>query len=112
MEFVCSFGLVVRRVGSFSYTPRAGNFLVFRRVGSLSDTPLAGIVLVVRRVGSFSYTPCAGICLVHKRLGDSLKHPAVKPVSSFVGRGVSITRPMMASVLFGSVGSFSYTPLC
>ena len=67
MESVCSFGLVVRPVGSFFYTPRAGNCLVFRRVGSLSDTPLAVNFLVVRRVGSFSYTPRAGICLVVRR---------------------------------------------
>ena len=68
MESVCSFGLVVRRVGSFTYTPRAGNFLVLRRVGSLSDTSHSINFLVVRRVGSFSYTPRAGIYLVVKRI--------------------------------------------
>ncbi len=64
MESVCSFGLVAPQLGSFSYTPRAGNCMVFRQERSLSDTPLTVIFLVARRVGSFSYTPRDEICLV------------------------------------------------
>ena len=70
MESVCSFGLVARQLGSFSYTPRAGNCMVFRREGSLSDTSLAVTFRVARQVGSFSYTPRDGICLVVRQQGS------------------------------------------
>ena len=90
---------LVQRVGSFSYTPRAGNCLVFRRVGCLSDTPLVVIFLVVLRVGSFSYTPRDGICLVGRRDGESyLTRPVLASVSSFDGWRVSITCLVLESV--------------
>ena len=79
MESVCSFGLVVRRVGSFSYTPRAGNCLVFRRVGRLSDTPLAVISLVFQRVGSFPYTPRAAIYLVVILIRSQFNRAVINP---------------------------------
>ena len=118
MESVCLFGppqwfgLVVRWVGSFPYTPRAGNYLVFRRVGSLSDTPIAVIFLVVRRVGSFSYTPRDGTCLVVLRLGSlSYIPPAaiclvVKRIRSF-----SFASRDGICLVVRRVGSLSYTPL-
>ena len=95
------FCLVACQVGSFSDTPRATIYLVIWRVGSLSYTSRTGICLVIRQVGSLFYTTHRGICLVVRR-GWGVG----------VGGGESITRPVMQSVSFGSVGSFSYTPLC
>ena len=60
------------------YTSRSGICLVVRQERSLSYTPGAVIFLVLKRVGSFSYTP---------------------RVSSLVGRGISLTRPVLVSVL-------------
>ena len=69
---------VEKWLGSFSYTPRTLIRLVIRQERSLSYMPGAVIFLVVKRVGSFSYTP---------------------RVSSFVGREISLTRPVLVSVL-------------
>ena len=58
--------------------PRAVICLVVRQERSVPYTPDAVIFLVLKRVGSFSYTP---------------------RVSSFVGRGVTLIRPVLVSVL-------------
>ena len=58
--------LVVRQVGTFSYT-HPGTCLVVRWVGSLSYTPCPGIGLVIRREESFSYALRAAVCLVVRR---------------------------------------------
>ena len=79
--------LVVRQVGSFSYTPRAEICLVVWRLRSFSDTPRNGFCPVIQLVGSFSYTPRA--------------------VWLFVGLEVSPTRPVLESVSpFGTWGGF------
>ena len=117
-------GLVVRRVGSFSYTPRVGNCLVFRRVENVSVTPLAVIFLVARRVGSFSYTPRDGICLVVRQWGSlsctprsaiclvaKRTRPALESVPSFVGWGISLTRPVLVCLVFGLCEFLLYTVL-
>ena len=52
-------------VGSFSFTPRAGIYLIVPRVGNLSYThPVLESFSSFRWVGSFSYTPRAEFCLV------------------------------------------------
>ena len=63
---------------SFSYTPRALICLVVGQKQSLSYTPGDVIFLVIKGVGSFSYT---------------------SRVSSFVGRGISLTLPVLVYVL-------------
>ena len=68
--------LVVRRVGSLSYTSRA--VIGLGRRERVSYTPGAVIFLVLKRVGSFSYT---------------------LRVSSFVGRGIYLTRAVLVFVL-------------
>ena len=68
-------------LGSFSYTPRALICLVVRQERRLSYTPGNVIFLVLRRVGSFSHMP---------------------RVSSFIGRGISLT----CSVLVALLGSW------
>ena len=122
-----SISLVVRRLGSFSNTPRSRNCLVFRRVGSLSYVSRAKFCLVVCRVGSLPYTPCPGICLV-VRLEESFSHTPratvclvvkrvgsfsytsdlgiLKSVLSFVGRRVSLTRPVLVSGSYRVSGQF------
>ena len=81
--------LVVRREESLSYMLRAAVCLV-KRVGSFSYTPPVGICLVVGRVPSFAYTPLAGISLVHKRLVEgggegSLTSPVLEYDWSLIG---------------------------
>ena len=80
---VSSFGLVVRRMGSFSYTPRAGNCLFFRRVikGGVSLTRP-----VLEPVSSFVGR------------GVSLTRSVLQSVWSLSGSGVSLTRPVLESV--------------
>ena len=65
-------------LGSFFYTGRSVIRLVVRQERRLSYTLGAIIFLVRKRVGSLSYTP---------------------RVSSFVGWGISPTRPILVSVL-------------
>ena len=74
MESVCSFGIVVRRVGFFSYKPRAENCLVFRRVRSHLARPLL-----------YFFSSFGG-------WGVSLTRPVLVYVLSVVGRRVSFTR--------------------
>ena len=94
-------GICVRSADGWSLlTPRARICLVVRRVGSLYDMALAVIFLVVRRAGSLSYTPRAAICLVVKRIRRFFfTRSALNSVSSFVGWGMSLTRPVLCPVL-------------
>ena len=87
----CNFCLVVRRVGSFSYTPRAG------------------ICLVVKRISSFSYTPCVRICLAFCRVGNlSYTHRVIMSCFWFVI--ASITDHVVESV--GSFGGWGVCHKC
>ena len=114
MESVCSFGLVAPHLGSFSYTPRAGNCMVFRREESLSNTSLAVTFRVAQRMGSFSYTPRDGICLVVRQEGSvCLACPLLQFVSSLYGSGVSLrsyTHRVGICLLVRRVGNLTYTP--
>ena len=65
-------------LGSFFYTGRAVICLVVLQERSLPYTPDVAIFLVLKRVWSFSFTPS---------------------VSSFVGRGIPLTCPVLVSVL-------------
>ena len=61
--------------------------------------PVLGSLSVVRRVGSFSYTPRAGICQVGRRVRINFSIClVVECAESFVGREVSLTRPVLESV--------------
>ena len=62
---------------SLSYTPRAVICLAIRQERSLSYTPAVVIFFVLKRDGSFSFT---------------------SSVSSFVGRGIPLTRSVLLSV--------------
>ena len=62
-----------------------------RRQGNISYTPL--LVSVFGLVGSFSYAPRDAICLVFQRLGNFSNTDW-----SFVGLGVSFTRPVLKSI--------------
>ena len=84
MESVCLFGLVVRRMGSFSYTPRAGEYVL-----SFFSTGVSLTRLVMQSVSSLSGS------------GVSLIRPALEFVSSFVGWGISLTRPVLVCLVFG-----------
>ena len=115
----CWFRIVVRRMGSLYYMPRAGICLVHSAV----------ICLVVHWEWRLYYTALDGICLVLGRWGVSLTRPVVKPVWSYVGWGVHPTHPVLAAVFSFDcwgvsiarprpgmclvekwLGSFSYTP--
>ena len=63
------FLVIIRRVGSFSYTPRIGICLAVWRVGSLFYTPSDGICLFIQRAVGLTYKPCAGVCHVDRLLG-------------------------------------------
>ena len=82
------FSLVVRRVGSLSYTPRTGICLFSRLLMSLYCT--------LRQKQSLSYTLGAVIFLVLKCVGSFSYRPRV---SLFVGREISLARPVLVSVL-------------
>ena len=94
LEFISSFGgwFVGGRGGggggggNLSYTSR-----VAPRVASRPSICLG-------LVGSFSYTPSDGIFLVVRRFGSFSKTPRSRNCRSFVGWGVSLTRPMLKSV--------------
>ena len=88
MKSVCSFGLVIRRVGSFSYTPRAGEYVL-----SFFSTGVSPTRPVMQYVSAFT------------GLGVSLTRTALKFVSSFVGWGISLTRPVLVCLVFGSCES-------
>ena len=81
LHAACWFRLVVRRMGSLYYMPRAGICLVHSAV----------ICLVVHREWRLYYTARDGICLVLGRWGVSLTRPVLQFVLSFVGKGVSYT---------------------
>ena len=113
--------LVVRRAGSFSYSPRAGNCLVSRQVRSLilhapcfnPSRPAGGEFLL--------HAPCWNLSCgssVRESLtrsvsslsgsGVSLTRPTLEFVSSFVGKGISLTRPVLVC-LISACASFYYT---
>ena len=79
--------------------------------------PVLKSVSSIRRVGSLSYTPYTGNCLISRRV-DSLcvDAPVLNSVWSFVGWGVSLTRPVLIVRLIFIcpvwlwLGSLSYTP--
>ena len=70
------------RFRSLSYTSYSGICLVVSRVRCVCYTPDIKVCLFVRRVGTFSYTPRTGMSL-----------------PSFVGFGVSLTRPVVECVM-------------
>ena len=95
--------LVIRQVGSFSYTPRAGICQVVRTCEVSLKRPVLHC-LVIRRVGSFSYTFRAGCLSVYTfRAGICLvvcpvTRFVLESVRSFGGWGVSLTRSVLESV--------------
>ena len=89
--------LVLKRVGSFSYTPRVSSFV---GRGIMSYTPRHRICLGI--VGSFSSTFRNGICLVARRVSPT--SPVLQSVRSFVGWGVSLIRPVLESISVCSFG--------
>ena len=116
--------MVGRWVGSFSYTPHAGIFLVVRRVGSLCYTSRLKIHLIIRLVRSRLIRPTP-LCLVVRRLrsmvlksvwlfggwGVPTTRPVLESVSSFVGWRVSYTSRAEICLVVHLVGSPFYTPV-
>ena len=130
---MCSFGLVVRRVGGFSYTPLAVICLVVRRVGSLSYTPCWNLapfwnlscrssvresllhapflVICLGLVGSFSYTPPDKIALVVSRLWSFSNTPRSSNCLVVRRMGSHSYTPRVGICLVDRrVGGLSYTP--
>ena len=90
---------------------RSRSCLVVRRVGSVSYTPRAQIYLFVRRVGSLSQTLYTGNCLSSQRL-DSLCQAQRTKFCLVVCRDESFSYTPRARIYFivWWVGSISYTP--